>query len=272
MDNALNASALGRIEFCDLQHFSHQQNRMVIASDMQLDNICARDKSERQRMLESPPDIFTVDVEDWFHIMDVSSAPAIDCWSNQESRVARGVDCVLALLERHQVKATFFILGWVAKNHGELIRKIVAAGHEIVAAGHEAACHGYAHELVAKSLTPETFRADVRAGKKAVEDAAGVSVRGYRAPGFSVTKETDWVFEILVEEGFSFDSSVFPGTHGHGGIPDAPLAPYIIDTKAGPLAEFPMTHAEIAGKRIAFSGGGYLRLLPLWLIRFCPFG
>ena len=198
--------------------------------------------------------IMTVDVEDWFHILDTDATPGVNQWTSLESRVEANTDILLGLFDEYGVKVTCFVLGWIAERFPRLVEKIAGEGHEV-------ASHGYAHQLVT-SLSPAQFRDDIRRARQLLEDSAQVTIAGYRAPGFSLTKSNLWVLEILQEEGYEYDASLFPGWHGHGGIPDAPMAPFLFETSNGRIAEFPMTQASFAGLRACFSGGGYLRLLP----------
>ena len=202
--------------------------------------------------------IFTIDVEDWFHILDLDSTPSVEDWSALESRVERNLHVLLDLLDERQVKATCFFLGWVARTSPRLVRETLARGHEI-------ACHGYAHQMV-HSMSPEAFRADIRLAKLVVEDGAGSPVRGYRAPGFSITHATPWAWDILAEEGYLYDSSVFPGRHGHGGMPGAPVGPHRRAAGGGELVEMPIRPAQTLGRSFMFSGGGYFRLLPVSMV------
>jgi polysaccharide deacetylase family protein (PEP-CTERM system associated) len=205
------------------------------------------------------PDVFTIDIEDWFHILELTSTPDIGEWDRLESRVERNLTILLDLLAVCNIKATCFALGWIADRFPILLRNAAEAGHEI-------ASHGYRHQTVT-ALTPSQFRDDVRKSKIAIENATGFPVRGYRAPGFSITESTSWAFQEMLEAGFLFDSSVFPALHGHGGIPDAPRRPHLIETPAGSIAEFPISVADTLFGRQCFFGGGYLRLYPLWLIQ-----
>lgn len=163
----------------------------------------------------------------------------------------------------HNTRATFFVLGWVAARHAAMVRRIVEAGHEV-------SSHGYAHELVA-TQTEQQFRDDVRKSKAILEDITGEVVLGYRAPSFSITRETIWALQVLVEEGYAYDSSVFPIIHDRYGIPGALPWPHELPTRAGLLWEIPPSTAAVAGLRIPIAGGGYLRLLPFsvfcWLLR-----
>lgn len=203
--------------------------------------------------------ILTVDVEDWFHILEVEGTPDLAAWGELESRVSLGTERLLRLFEVAGAKVTWFFLGWVAERQPELVRQVAEAGHEV-------ACHGYAHQLV-YTQTPSQFAEDLRRSKAILEDAAGQPVLGYRAPGFSITPATPWAFEEIAKAGFRYDSSVFPGPRGHGGLPGAPLAPYRIQTAEGDLSEVPVSVVALGSKRLCFFGGGYLRITPYPLIR-----
>ena len=197
----------------------------------------------------------TVDVEEYFHPTEVQTAIDQSGWATLPSRIERQLDQVLELLAARHTKATFFVLGWVAERHPRAIQKIVAAGHEI-------GCHSYWHQLV-YSLTPQQFRSDTRRAVAAIEDAGGVTPRVYRAPSYSIIQESMWALEILVEEGFVSDSSIYPITHDRYGIPGSPRHPHVIETPAGPIREFPIATVRLSNDRVApIGGGGYLRLLP----------
>jgi len=167
------------------------------------------------------------------------------------------------MLDEFGVRATFFVLGWVAHRLPELVKEIHARGHEI-------ACHGYGHELI-YSIGPNAFREDIRRSKQLLEDLCGMRVKGYRAPSYSITGKSLWALDILVEEGFVYDSSIFPVLHDTYGIPDAERFPHTIQTGAGPLVEFPLTTLpfQLGWKkmRLPIAGGGYLRLLPVSIIQ-----
>jgi polysaccharide deacetylase family protein (PEP-CTERM system associated) len=205
------------------------------------------------------PDVFTIDVEDWFHILEATGTPDIAAWDLLESRLERNLKVLLDLLAAFNVKSTCFALGWVAARTPQLLREAAEHGHEI-------ASHGYGHQVVSR-LSRCEFREDIRAAKAAIEDAVGRPVHGYRAPGFSITQETPWAFDEIAEAGYTFDSSVFPARHGHGGMPDAPRRPYFMQTSAGRLVEFPVSIADTPLGPQCLFGGGYLRLYPMWLIR-----
>lgn len=204
---------------------------------------------------------FTVDVEDYYHVSAFERYVSRDNWDRCESRVAANTRRMLGLLDRHNVKATFFILGWVGQRYPQLVREIHQAGHEI-------ASHGYWHRLI-YNQTPEEFRDDIRLSRKLLEDIIGERVSIYRAPSFSVTEQSRWALDILVEEGFSIDSSIFPIYHDRYGIPDAKSYPHQINTSAGSLWEFPPSVVRFAGQNLPVSGGGYFRLFPLFWTIWC---
>lgn len=206
----------------------------------------------------------TIDVEDYFQVNAFSRQIRPDEWDSYPLRVEDNTRRILDMLDEFDFKATFFVLGWIAERVPHLVREIQNKGHEI-------ACHGYGHQLV-YSIGPDAFRLDVRRAKQILEDVCGVKVCGYRAPSYSITKQSLWAFDILLEEGFSYDSSVFPVYHDTYGMPDAPRFPYIVERSSGRIHEFPLTTYPIGlGKmeyRLPIAGGGYLRLLPAELIRW----
>lgn len=196
----------------------------------------------------------TVDVEDYFHVSVFEQVVPRAAWDTMESRVVANTERLLALFDSYRVRGTFFVLGWVAERHPALIRAIAAQGHEL-------ASHGYAHRLV-YNQTPEAFREDVRRAKALIEDAAGTGVRGYRAPSFSVTVRSLWALDVLVEEGYRYDASIFPIRHDRYGIPDAPRWPHALAQTSGRLFEVPGSTVRIAGTNLPVAGGGYFRILP----------
>jgi len=202
------------------------------------------------------------DVEDWFQVGAFETVIAKDAWDGLEQRVERNADAVLALFDEAGVKGTFFTLGWVAERYPALIRRIAAAGHEV-------ASHGWDHDRVF-TLTPDRFRADLRRAHAAIEAAAGVAPKGYRAPSFSIDARTPWAHRILAEEGYAYSSSVAPLAHDHYGWPEAPRFAFrpLPDAR---LIELPVTTVDVAGRRLAAGGGGFFRLLPYgfssWAIR-----
>jgi polysaccharide deacetylase family protein (PEP-CTERM system associated) len=205
----------------------------------------------------------TIDVEDYFHVTAFERHVHRDEWDSYELRVAANISRILTILDEFHIRATFFILGWVAKRAPEMVRDIFRRGHEI-------ACHGYGHELI-YGIGPERFREDVRKSKALLEDICGEQVIGYRAPSYSITKKSLWALDILIEEGFSYDSSIFPVYHDTYGIPDADRFPHDIKRSSGAIREFPLTTLPVSvlGReyRLPIAGGGYLRLFPSSFLR-----
>jgi len=199
------------------------------------------------------------DVEEHFQVSAFWSENRRQQWDSLESRVENNTRRIADILAAHDMKATFFVLGWVAERHPELIRSLSREGHEI-------ASHGYSHELVT-TQTPESFRADIRKAKQILENAIGKPILGYRAPSFSITNETRWALEILVEEGYVYDSSVFPIVHDRYGMPGAEPHCHRLATKAGFLWEVPPSTIEVFGLRWPVAGGGYFRLIPYIILR-----
>jgi polysaccharide deacetylase family protein (PEP-CTERM system associated) len=177
-----------------------------------------------------------------------------DAWDRQPSRVAANTSRLLDLLAEHGVRATFFVLGWVAERHPDLVRRIAAQGHEI-------ASHSYWHRLVYE-LTPDAFREDLARARGVLEDAAGVRVTGFRAPSYSVTSRSLWALDVLVDEGYAYDASIFPIHHDRYGIPDAPRHPHVIERDGGRIVEIPASTVRAGGMNLPIAGGGYFRLLP----------
>jgi len=203
---------------------------------------------------------FTIDVEDYFQV--AALAPAIDraSWPERESRVERNTGVLLDLLSERCIRGTFFVLGWIAERHPNLIKRIAAEGHEI-------ACHGFSHQLV-YAQTPEEFREETARSKDTLENLSGSAVIGYRAASFSITRRSLWALDVLIDLGFKYDSSIFPIRHDRYGIPDADSRPATLTAPSGrTLVEFPMSAASYLGVRIPVSGGGYFRLLPYFLTR-----
>jgi len=203
-------------------------------------------------MSEIITNAMTVDVEDYFHVTAFSKSINISDWSSLEYRAETNTERVLGLFDAAGIKATFFVLGWVAKRSPSLIQKIHAAGHEV-------ACHGMSHELVYKQ-TPNTFLNETKDAKHLLEDLVGVQVIGYRAASYSIVKKTLWALDILLDLGFRYDSSIFPVRHDIYGMRDAPRTPF--NPTAGALLEIPLTTVELFGHRFPCGGGGYFRLLP----------
>jgi polysaccharide deacetylase family protein (PEP-CTERM system associated) len=202
---------------------------------------------------------FTVDVEEYFQVKALESAVSRDDWSSRPTRVAASIDALLETLNRHNARGTFFVLGWIARHRPEVVLAIAAAGHEI-------ASHGFWHERVTR-LDRETFRKDVRTSKQALEDLVGKEVIGYRAPSFSIIPGWEWAFDVLVEEGYRYDSSLFPIRRRGYGYPASPKIPHVMVRPAGRLAEFPLATTSLFSYPVPAAGGGYLRQFPLAIIR-----
>ncbi|MCS7043639.1 MAG: DUF3473 domain-containing protein [Bryobacteraceae bacterium] len=199
--------------------------------------------------------ILTIDVEDYFHPTEVQRSVDPSRWDSFPSRVEEATALVLDLLGEAGVKATFFILGWVAARKPALVRRIAAAGHEL-------GCHSYSHALVF-GLTPSAFRQDTENGADAIAQASGIRPRAYRAPSFSITARSLWALEVLLECGFDTDSSIYPVRHDRYGIPDQPFFPHRIQTPSGTIVEVPPAAVPLQARRNVPAGGGaYLRLLP----------
>jgi len=202
----------------------------------------------------------TVDVEDYFQVSAFADTISPSEWDKQPLRVEQNTQKLLDLFDEYNIKATFFVLGWVAERKEPLIREIAARGHEV-------ACHGYSHQLV-YNQTPEVFREETERSKKILEDIIQQPVLGYRAASYSITEKSKWALDILAESGFVYDSSIFPVHHDRYGMPDSPKFPYKLKTPAGhSIIEFPLSTAKIINYRLPIAGGGYFRLYPYWLSR-----
>ncbi|MEM9077504.1 MAG: polysaccharide deacetylase family protein [Bacteroidota bacterium] len=204
--------------------------------------------------------ILTFDIEEWFHILDNESTENSQNWSDFEVRIHQNMDRIFKILDDHKVSATFFCLGWIAKNYPQIVKEIHSMGYEV-------ATHSHMHKLAYK-MTQKEYEEDLKYSIYQLEDITGEKVVSYRAPGFSVKKDNLWVFESLHKFGIENDCSIFPANRSHGGIPgfeeDKPCK---ISYDGIILKEFPINTATILGKRIIFSGGGYFRLFPYWLIK-----
>lgn len=209
-----------------------------------------------------PVNGLSVDVEDWFHVGAFEDVIARGSWDGLTDRIEGNVSRILDMFEEAQVKATFFTLGWVARRHGPLMRRIADAGHEV-------ASHGWDHARVF-ALGKEQFAQDVAKARSVIEDAAGISVTGYRAPSFSIDQRTPWAYMVLAEQGYTYSSSVAPVAHDHYGWREAPRYAFR-PLPWSDLLEIPVTTAEFAGRRLAAGGGGFFRVLPYafsrWAIR-----
>jgi len=203
----------------------------------------------------------SVDVEEHFQVEAFSAQIRPEEWERHPSRVVQNTERVLDLFTRHNVVGTFFIVGWVAERHPGLVRSIASAGHEV-------GCHSYLHQHITR-LTPEQFRQDTRRAKQVIEESIGIPIEGYRAPTFSIVESTLWALEILHEEGFRYDSSVFPIRHDLYGIPAVPKSTFRWELPSGAeLIEVPAGTVQWHNRTLPVGGGGWLRLLPMWYTRW----
>lgn len=202
----------------------------------------------------------TIDVEDYFQVSAFASHIARDSWDSLPCRIERNVDVILSLLDEHGARATYFVLGWVAERYPQLVQRIAAQGHEI-------ASHGYAHERATAQSCSE-FREDVTRAKRVLEDIAGTAVRGYRAPSFSIGRDNLWALACLREAGYVYSSSVYPIRHDHYGMPEAPRFAFYPENGDG-LLELPVTTVRLFNRNLPAGGGGYFRLLPYTVSRWC---
>jgi polysaccharide deacetylase family protein (PEP-CTERM system associated) len=198
--------------------------------------------------------VMTVDVEEYFHASAFDRVVSRSSWADRESRVVRCTEVLLECFDRANLRATFFVLGWVAERYPQLVRDIATSGHEI-------ASHGFHHQLI-YMLTPEQFREDVKRAKATIEDAAGCEVRGYRAPSFSIVGSALWALDVLIDEGYRYDASIFPIHHDRYGIADAPRHAHVIERQGGTIVEIPASTVRVGGRNLPIAGGGYFRLLP----------
>jgi polysaccharide deacetylase family protein (PEP-CTERM system associated) len=203
---------------------------------------------------------FTVDVEDYFQVSALAPYIPRQQWDNIPCRIERNVERILDLLSEHGAHATFFTLGWIAERYPVLVRRIVEQGHEL-------ASHGYGH-LRASEQTPDNFRDDISRSKKLLEDIGGVAVQGYRAPSFSIGANNLWALDLLQDAGYRYSSSIYPIQHDHYGMPEAPLFAFRPRGESG-LLELPVTTVNVFGRNYPAGGGGYFRMLPYPMSRWC---
>jgi polysaccharide deacetylase family protein (PEP-CTERM system associated) len=207
----------------------------------------------------------TVDIEDYFHVQAFADVVARADWDRYPSRVERNTLRLLEIFACRGIRASFFVLGWVAEKFPTLVQQIYQAGHRV-------GCHGYAHRAIYEGNESD-FRNDLRRAKRTIEDILGAAVSSFRAPSYSITVRTLWALEILGEEGFEYDSSIYPIVHDRYGIPGAPRFPHLKSLRCGrQIKEFPPSTLRILGSNIPVAGGGYLRLLPYkltaWAIHY----
>ncbi|MFZ6645830.1 XrtA system polysaccharide deacetylase [Undibacterium sp. TJN25] len=201
----------------------------------------------------------TIDVEDYFQVSAFADHISRDSWPTLSCRVERNIDLILGVLEASQVKATFFTLGWIAERYPEMVKRIVAGGHEL-------ASHGYGH-LRASDQNAEEFMHDISSSKKILEDIGGQQVLGYRAPSFSIGKQNLWALDSLLQAGYRYSSSIYPVKHDHYGMPDAPRFAFYPNGEDG-LLEIPITTVRIMDRNLPAGGGGFFRLFPYQLSRW----
>lgn len=212
-------------------------------------------------MTEQIRNALTIDVEDYFQVAALAEAVKYDDWSSMEYRVEANTDRILGLFETAGVKATFFTLGWVAERSPNLVKRIADAGHEV-------ASHGYSHQLI-YNQTPDMFQEETIRSKAILEDILGEPITGYRAASYSITNQSRWALDILAEQGFTWDSSIFPVHHDRYGMPGTPRWPHRLMTDKGyELAEFPLSTLKLPGYTLPIAGGGYFRLFPYWFSKF----
>lgn len=203
---------------------------------------------------------FTVDVEDYFQVSALAPYIPRQQWDSIPCRVERNVDRILGLLDARGARATFFTLGWIAERYPVLVRRIVEQGHEL-------ASHGYGH-LRASEQSPDVFREDILRSKKLLEDIGGVAVQGYRAPSFSIGADNLWALDLLQDAGYRYSSSIYPIQHDHYGMPEAPRFAFRPRGESG-LLELPVTTVNLFGRNLPAGGGGYFRMLPYPMSRWC---
>lgn len=211
-------------------------------------------------MMSSDANILTFDIEDWYHILDNDPTKTEKEWLNYEYRLEANMEKIFELFDRNNQKATFFVLGWVAQKYPNLVKKIDMLGYEI-------ASHSHLHQLVYEQK-PNEFKIDLEKSIKTIEDITGKKITIYRAPGFSLTEKTKWAFYELVNEGIEIDCSIFPANRSHGGAKSLGIAePTLINVNGHQIKELPINMYKIFGFNFVFSGGGYFRLVPYWIIK-----
>jgi polysaccharide deacetylase family protein (PEP-CTERM system associated) len=205
--------------------------------------------------------VLSFDLEEWFHVLDIPNVKGMNHWSEYETKIEIITDSLLNILRTSDTRATFFVLGWVAERYPDLIKRIHDDGHEI-------GCHGYAHQLIT-TLNKRDFSDDLLKARDIIESIIGCQPLSYRGPGFSITVDNEWALETIAECGFKYDSTIYPGKHGHGGHQNFTSAPVnvMFENSDKTLKEFPVSVTRVFGKKMCFSGGGYLRLLPYSTIK-----
>lgn len=201
--------------------------------------------------------ILSFDIEEWYHF-DIFSSE--ETWLDYPPRIDEYLPRILDILDKHQTKATFFCLGWIARTYPDVLKRIQQRGHEL-------ACHSDKHFFV-REMTPESFNEDLRVSKDSIEQVTGEKVTSFRAPAFSISEDSLWAFEVLAKNGIENDCSIFPTTRSFGGFPSfGEATPAILNYKGHQLREFPISTGKLLGKQLVFGGGGYFRLFPYWYIK-----
>ena len=204
--------------------------------------------------------ILTFDIEDWFHILDHDSTRTEKAWRAYETRLPYNIERILSLLERRKVKATFFCLGWVARKHPNIVRRIHQLGYEV---GSHSDMHGIAYQQERRE-----FCQDLEKSVKVIEDVTGERVRSFRAPGFSFIRDNKWAFDVMIENGIEIDCSIFPGKRAVGGFESfGATEPCLVEINGARIKEFPISVFPFFGRHVGFSGGGYFRILPYFVIK-----
>lgn len=223
--------------------------------------LSAVENSNEEYMKNSIYNAISIDVEDYFQVAALAKSINVSEWDRIPSRVEANTHKILDLFDKHNVKATHFILGWIAERYPELVKEIANRGHEV-------ASHGFSHQLI-YTQGQETFRQETIKSKELLEDITGEKVIGYRAASYSITKRSLWALDILAELGFKYDSSIFPILHDRYGIYGSPEEPHVLQTPKGHrLVEYPLSTYKILGQTLPIAGGGYFRLYPYWLSRY----
>ena len=205
--------------------------------------------------------VLTIDVEDYFQVAALSKSIPVSSWGSISTRVERNTHRLLDLFDEHDVKATHFVLGWVAERYPDIVKKISERGHEV-------ASHGYSHQLI-YNQKQKVFKEETVKSKCILEDITGLPVLGYRAASYSITNKSLWALDVLAEAEFKYDSSIFPVHHDNYGIPGSPTEPHIITSPNGrELIEYPLTVYKLMGQALPVAGGGYFRLYPYWLSQY----
>ena len=213
--------------------------------------------SEKQEVLNA----LTIDVEDYFHVSAFAETISPSDWNSMECRVEKNIDVLLEMFNNHSLKATFFVLGWVAERYSDVVKKIDAEGHEI-------ASHGYSHQLI-YNQSRELFREETLKSKVILEDLIQKEVIGYRAASYSITDQSLWALDILCDAGFKYDSSIFPVHHDRYGLKGVKEEPHLLKAQNGKgIVEFPLSVYKIMDFNIPIAGGGYFRLFPYWFTRY----